>query len=749
MNKRRAMILLCPFLTAFILLAPYFVFSYQSRQSLREWDSIAPSVTELSNNPLRPATLYANFFPLDRFRFVPLRRSFAARAAEASPLWIHMEVEPLLTKRWPQLAGRNILLFIARDGALEAVDFDRDETLWRVPVPAGEEQIEGNHPFFDREVGRVFFKTKRALHSVLLDGTEPREWGFDLKAVLPIDKDKESQEKIYHTSLWCRTGLAKVPLQQGSMMVFGCSSLGPYHFLRGWTGFLIGFPYNAAGEFERARGLRTWSPSPRGKNSDTGYNTGIYMSGAAPVVLPGGKLLVTTANGPSFPEEKNFPCALVRVDGESFSLDGANAWQQSAAITTTQCFAENLDLSSSGPSVLYWQNGLVGAVGGKDGTLKLFDPRQLKGRAKFASETFIEGRNDFGQVSLFPGADGSLRAVSARFIYGTFLESVPLVNYLKGDCVGFVSRQTDLARQVQYYFQDSLTRYLFSLPANAPERKLLTAKEPPEGEHFALRNEWVKGVWDKFEPVGEEFSLLPAERKPPAGWRAIPLASVKARDEKGLIRFVGILRADLVEEFQRRGEMPLAREEDFWTKETKRVIEDVLSGRWNLVAENRAFGAVWVSVNGASCQMPAPPGSRALYVEPRAKLPALSVPKGERAWHASGYRVRQDLSVENVWRFLVPGEELHHSNILTALSASGKDALVIIPALGTRKGSYVQLLDGNSGADLGQLPLPAGTHFSYPLVFARYLLVPTAGSGLAIFEARPTFRAWLRDLFRR
>jgi hypothetical protein len=306
----------------------------------------------------------ANFFPLAWYDFAPITKKFAGEVTSALPAIIQVDNLPsTLREKYPAYQGKLILIFVTADGFLKAYDFIADKELWRLKIPDPNLVITGNHPLLDSLSGRVFIKMKYGLLSVNLNGTQEDNWMFNPLDYLPTE---ERDHALLKGPITCNSGLALTAAKNERHVIYGCSSPSGYGLDRGKSGFVVGFPINENGSLSRGKKLKVFTASQKTKDPRTGFATGIWMTGAPPAVLPNGDFLVTTGNGPFLPQELNFGCSLLRVNGKTFQVnaeESAGAWYHPSKLSSVECFADNLDMSSSGPSLLLDAPKAIGGGG--------------------------------------------------------------------------------------------------------------------------------------------------------------------------------------------------------------------------------------------------------------------------------------------------------------------------------------------------------------------------------------------------
>lgn len=273
--------------------------------------------------------------------------------------------------------------------------------------------------------------------------------------------------------LHCKTALS----YDGRALNFGCSMYSNAkegfrnRAARGISGILYSAPLDNQGRIATAK-LTAFVPSVvDAKNAETGFDTGIWQTGASPLPLKDGTLLVSTGNGPVFPEQGNYGCALLRLDPSRKKILNSLFGDEGRY---KECEFNSLDFSSSSPVLLED----VAFTSSKGGLLVAFNPynfsnKKLYFRTRFSARAYgqplawREGKNLFAVAS---GYDKSEPLPPVTFLAPeSFAQNIG--DYKKFKCVGYLKKGKDKSKKLSlFYSGPKMDEYLIS---NLPKEKIL------------------------------------------------------------------------------------------------------------------------------------------------------------------------------------------------------------------------------------------------------------------------------------
>ena len=225
-------------------------------------------------------------------------------------------------------AGRRILIVTTSKG-LEAIDVDAAERLWEVRTLWGH-GIAAT-PVIDQKAGKIYFYSRRygrragfehQIYQVNIDGDGLRSVSLDINGIFETRYPNLSGIS-WQSRVHCKTAMGLNRTVTPSYVFFGCSlhtgqdAASRYGVMRSLSGLVVSVPLDPDGNLEGSPGHRAFFTSEMRKEDATGFDSGIYNSGAGPALLPDGSILVATGNGPVFPELGNFGCSMIRLDGIS------------------------------------------------------------------------------------------------------------------------------------------------------------------------------------------------------------------------------------------------------------------------------------------------------------------------------------------------------------------------------------------------------------------------------------------------
>jgi hypothetical protein len=466
---------------------------------------------------------------------------------------------------------------------------------------------------------------------------------------------------------------------------------------------------------------------------------GIWMAGTPPAVLADGSVVFTTGNGSLDPDRGSYGCSLVRLAASALrpgARENPVGYFSPKGVDSNECFVTNREMASSAPSTMPGSELVV--VGGKDGRIRSFEARALKGPESLPSEVERMGESAFGQVAVFPGPGKLPWVVAGGMEFATVAQRVdaylaePSIRGLdraqQRECLGFV-RKSDGGNGPSFVtlFGRAMDPRAAVVPVgSAAHRELMTTAHRARKWYVTYDHDAITNGWTALREISPHFRFWRPEEKAPAGWRKQKL-------------YWGALQED----------GPL-----YVYKFFERPIVRAGRGDGGLEARGAPFlrdsvGAVMVPAGGEwpDCEAPPLKGWMPLY-----RVSFTSLPDSFESvnWRVRAYELQADRSIKRVWSFSQGGwrfpkarkEMLFNTNLFTAFSPGAEQGVVLQPVLADPP--YVQLLDVFSGRPLGTLPFTGGMHFSYPVTHGKYVLVPTQGDGLFVYEAKFRLSRWLR-----
>lgn len=305
---------------------------------LRSWET--GSETDWSKSvlgfggALRSGTFFVDKYP-EKVELIELWDQVGQTATKHQPLIYVSE------------AGET--LFFARvkeGGGGELVEWDLHQDRVRHIHDLGQDEVVST-PVLLAESKEIWFlvrdRSQKGFYPVLrkisLSGGESCRLGIDLG---------EGRDRLH-----CVTAMSYEPATD--RLVFGCS-LGIqkegelYGVQRGITGLLVQVQ-RSRDRCPLASEVKKWSPARISASEKSGFDTGIWMSGAAPLTPGDGTVWLTTGNGLYAPEQGNYGCSLLRLNLRAENLEPRVVWAHDRGengIRTHECSMMNIDPSSSG-----------------------------------------------------------------------------------------------------------------------------------------------------------------------------------------------------------------------------------------------------------------------------------------------------------------------------------------------------------------------------------------------------------------
>lgn len=440
------------------------------------------SITTFAFDHGRSGTYTASFSPSDLKNLFVQKHDWAKDALKHMPLYLRFKNDE-----------KDLLIFGTKHSSLIAYNLKGEEILWEVHL-AGELT---STPVYSEEKKTIFLLIRKntikaqayEAVSISIDGAIKDRHPFNL--INLYLQNGVSLKKDDINSLASKTAIGLNEINSHHYMYFGFSSAkNPYtenlkertHYgtNRGATGLLVGLYIEADGTFSNNSPL-LFSTSAITEDKRTGYDTGIYHSGGAAALLPDNTLLVATGNGPNFPDQNNFSCSIVRLDGQTLMpRRGTRGFSYLARELEGyhEChIGNNGEFTSSWPSVIQTKdNKKIGFIMDKFGDVHIFNPDSLtgnkeEGRIRLDSKYFFKsyGYPIYSNGSIFENQksinliihhSGFPNPYNPRKIYASKLLDDHLLKnkYKPTRCLGLLRKQSTPEHSISFYHAGDLTR---------------------------------------------------------------------------------------------------------------------------------------------------------------------------------------------------------------------------------------------------------------------------------------------------
>lgn len=690
-------------------------YSFYASNRPQSPDPVSPSVLTFAYNSLRSGQGWSNLDFSGSIRVEAMPFAPGERAARWMPLYVNGRKEG--QRYFP---GQRVLIFTS-GSFLNAVDIDTDEVIWRVRVGG----ILTNTPVIDLDSGSIYLLSRKTeqdeevyfheFHRVPLDGSRVESLPVSLLSVVPKSHRSYYEKKI--SRVHCKTALGFNPHVSPKQVFVGCSiATRPekdhqYGSRRGIHGFVIGVEVESDGSFAGPSGVRGFLTSTMAEQEFTGYDTGVYNLGSGPSVLKDGSLLVSTGNGPTFLEQNNFGCAVVRISGENYTpLKNPRGEPMAFSLNPpgyNECWYYNLEFSSSAVATVEHQGRYISAILAKNGELVVFDPSEISPGSTGASRWLIGETPAYGQPVAWQNDSVQVLTYghffSPRTNWDSFLGTQDMIKEIDAltsqECLGYIAADKGRGSQaLELYYSGLLRdRYANALESTELKSEIQSFIAPhlgvEEGD-YAKTHLWGPYRFQKVlgyslkkgaqppqdsDLVVAELDLLEfLEKKPKSSYRSEPLFYLKSKNAK----------ANCSQSFE---------------------------------------------------------GLTPLYKFVREKTRGL-----EEGFYAFSFKLDDELNLLSHWRFheknwfpqrahpaLVAGADKESSAFVFAVNekkpAENDDALLV-------------LLDGASGSVLTSAPFKGNVHFSMPLIVDEFIFLPTKDQGLLKFRMEQSSSLWIRKL---
>ncbi len=650
-----------------------------------------------------------------------------------------------------QIEGRKVIYF-GTENRFNAFDIEQNRIIWSLELPLREV---GQTPVIDVRRGKIYFSASARtgaaptkpwarqglrirLYSVNLDGSDLNGFDFELDAL--VYPGQSSDAVTPANIMRCRTSLGLNDHANSHYVFFGCgmdAKAAPHHYgnLRGARGVLIAAYLDDSGELLGRESVASFTPSEMGDNPLTGFDSGIWNTGSGPSLLPGNQLLVTTGNGPFVPQENNFGCSVVKLDGarlEPASDRGATFYSMDNR-GFNECHVSNMDLASSSVSTIETRGQLYSAVVGKDGHLKVFNPEDLPGDDPDKKTEVLIGREVFGQPSMLLDPDGNVQVIAggrlsyafyrggADYVTATLAQSEYLKKrgFRRGACIGLASsHERTGAPRLALHYSGHIRNDHLTLPMGTEVQAQITGGTFPVADWFeaaAANQTGSIGRYKFLEPVA--FTLESDFNDPPPGYELAPL-KLYAAMRGGLFSFPEALLRD--QKFKFRSLAP-------------RFFKAApLRGRGSFPDE---YGSVLLTRRAdreGYCGNINDPAYERLYL--------FDIPEqDERAgWGMNAFSISDNYQLTKKWSYVRDDGTTHsHSNMVTTYTDGGDPGLVVFVVEDSSL-SHLVLLNSQAGELIDQVGFSGRVHFSMPLIVDEKIYLATT-DGIKLFRRSESF----------
>lgn len=323
-------------------------------------------------------------------------------------------------------------------------------------------------PFYSERFRKIYFLStaknkagfKTFLHSVDESGSNFVRFEIDHTRFLKTSSGIHPNQLLH-----CKTALAF----NGSSLSFGCSMYSNFRegfrnrAARGISGLLYTVPLAEDGKFLFEK-LSAFNPSVADStNKETGFDTGIWQTGASPLVLKDNTLLLSTGNGPVYPEQKNYGCALLRLDKSRSKVVNSLFGDEGRF---KECEFNSLDFSSSSPAVI----DDIAFTSSKGGLIVAFNPynfsnKKLYFRTKFSARAYgqpVAFRKNKEVYAVASGYDKNEPLPPVTFLAPESFEK-NIGDYKKLKCIGYLKKGKENTNKLSlFYSGPKMDEYLMS-----------------------------------------------------------------------------------------------------------------------------------------------------------------------------------------------------------------------------------------------------------------------------------------------
>jgi hypothetical protein len=602
---------------------------------------------------------------------------------------------------------------------LRAIDVDKAEILWQVPV--SKNHFIAATPVIDTDAGKIYFYTVgyqedsgygHEIYQVDFNGENLRSQSLDFDSLF------EQRATRAGTAPWrkrshCKTAMGLNRKVTPGYVYFACSiqtgkgADSKYGAQRGLSGLVNAFLLDQSGNLQGPRAHRVFFASALGSNPMTGFDTGVYNSGSGPSLLPDGSLLVATGNGPVSLQDGNFGCSVVRLDGTTLqpmvNSQGNPAAFSHSTPPFNECWYLNVEYANSSVAVLDDKGVLTAAVISKDGYLDVFNPLLMDPSRSGVVRTRVANDKTYSQPVFLKSGNGA-RVVSLAKNRPYVLE----INDLLLADSSTLAAMKNLTRAACY-------GWLSSRPSvNSPELSLLYSGP--------IRNDYAVAV--KGEAFFDELTSFFSSR--------LGYQNDTWHSDGQWGPYMEITRLGFSMDPNSEVDIPLSRLERFDSEELYLEASDRKHAQYT-------HPEFWVLRNldgDRDCPLPDHPELTAVYTAERHEVTYKGRNDSIDA-HDFNYG---DGTLRLAWSYqLDPSDQLMNTHPVISTTADGTHPVVLVPVYSTTANSVAEsallLIDGNSGKLLNRIVFSGQTHFSMPLLFDEKIVIPTVDDGLQILSA--------------
>ena len=697
-----------------------------------------PSVTTFGYDHLRSGKGKSLISPpLNKYLKIKHLQFIQGRLANKTmPLYINGFLEG------KEVFPKKRVIIFSHKNTLKAVDIDKDQIIWKTQVPGN---IIESTPVIDMKTKSLYvlsqskersYEKVYILHHKLLlidlNGTIKNEIYIDLSHFLKSKVLKQVLSKRNYKNvprIDCKTALGINKVGPVPYVFFGCSiDTEPvkgrqYGSQKGIHGVVIAVDLNRDGTFtKKTRAFLTSQvASPPSPKFMTGFDTGIYNTGSGASVLPDGDLLIATGNGPVFPEQNNFGCSIVRIDGTTLKVKknkNGELFTFSMNIPPfNECWYLNLEYASSAVASVIKNRTIFSTIIDKNGHLTAFNPDDfIQGHR---TKVLIGGEPSYGQPVLFINNQNQVNVFSVSQSYTKihfnqkFLvdeeQTKKISHIIKKECFGYLAKEKQKNMKAFYLMYSGRMRdvYANSIENTYIYKNLTSFFSPLFGLPEKLSAK--KGLWGPFVAI-QTLGYIPD--------RNFKLEKVLRTQFqlRSMPLFLNLNRINELLHINKREHS--LRSDHFYIKSKSKDNQKCSHQETN--------------------QMLKP-----LYKITRKGTYGLN----QKGLYAHSFLVQSDYSLQKVWHF--NDEKLLPSISNPVLSVSiNKEPVLIVTATDNNQGeqqnkqvnktnkTYLLLLNGETGQLIGKTDFFGEVHFSMPLVVDDLIFIATRNHGIKMFAVR-------------
>ncbi len=623
------------------------------------------------------------------------------------------------------------ILFGTQDGYIRAYDIDNKSIIWETDLSSEYNgQVKPGQKLYSTPAKELYStpaldEENNKLYGLTVGWGKKEEGGRFLHHFAIVDSSTGELEQLcpvwqsdYVTDnnisldaltehLHCKTSVAYTKNDKQRTLYIGCSIRiggGDYMYAdpNGPPGVIVSLSSNKQGEFNQCK----THIQPMSSEADTG----VYMAGAKPAILPNNDLLITTGNGPVDISKGNYGCAIIRLNPD-LSLKRDKSGKPYAINYEKdggrECWLQNFEYTVGSTSIVDINGSLIASAQAKDGSVVFFKPDLMAKGASAVVKIEAGGKSTYGTPLAYErnGEAVFIASIRGKASLVDDRENA-LIEYYEQQsdelldtsydghenlgCYGYVKTHGESSPLRLYYSGDIKKDYAVAVDGSNYSKEMVSLYTDLFGSK-GTRYYW-KGLWSPYEPnrvLG--YSVNAAEAAD-----VIAASKLTMELSNTLPLFMG--------GYDRPG---ISGDKTYADFSYLKVLEDV--------QQCPDIGKDYLPLYKVKRDL----RNKELFQNDT----------------VVAYAVTEDLKVRILWAHSFKAhEELTYTHPVMSRSPNSGSAVVVgVVSKTSPVQNLIIALNGKTGEEVWRNPIDARPHFSMPLIFDEYLLQPTP-LGIHVFR---------------